>query len=244
MHVAAIGGVRIAATADLHFGKTSAGTLQPLLSQIATAADMLVVAGDLTDYGLPEEARSLVKDLAATIHLPIVAVLGNHDYEAGAEQEIRQVLIDAGVTVLDGDSHVVEGIGFAGVKGFAGGFGRGVLGPWGEQTVKMFVHEAVNETLKLESALARLRTEKKVVILHYAPIAATVEGEPREIFPYLGCGRLEEPLGRYGVSAVIHGHAHKGALEGRSSTNIPVYNVALPLMRRTRPDHPFLILDI
>jgi Icc-related predicted phosphoesterase len=130
------------------------------------------------------------------------------------------------------------------VKGFAGGFGRGVLGPWGEQMVKMFVHEAVNETLKLESALARLRTEKKVVVLHYAPIQATVEGEPREIFPYLGCGRLEEPLGRYGVTAVLHGHAHKGSLVGRSSTNIPVYNVALPLMRRTTPDQPFKVLEI
>jgi Icc-related predicted phosphoesterase len=243
-HVAPIGDVRVAAIADLHFSKTSAGLLQPMLSQIATAADMLVIAGDLTDYGLAEEARLLVKDLSASVRLPIIAVLGNHDYESGAEQEIRQILIDGGIVVLDGDAHVVEGIGFAGVKGFAGGFGRGVLGPWGEQTVKMFVHEAVSETLKLESALARLRTEKKVVVLHYAPIQATVEGEPREIFPYLGCGRLEEPLGRYGVTCVFHGHAHKGSLEGRSSTNIPVYNVALPLLRRTSPEQPFKVLEI
>ena len=119
-----------------------------------------------------------------------------------------------------------------------------MLGPWGEQVTKMFVHEAVNETLKLESALARLRTERKVVLLHYAPIEGTVEGEPREIYPYLGCGRLEEPLGRYGVTAVVHGHAHKGSLDGHTSTNIPVYNVALPLMRRTSPDQPFRIIDI
>ena len=183
--------MRIAATADLHFGKTSAGTLQPMLSQIATVAEALVIAGDLTDYGHPEEARALVKDLTTTARIPIVAVLGNHDFESGAEQEIRQILVDAGVQVLDGDSCEVNGIGFAGVKGFAGGFGRGVLGPWGEQVTKMFVHEAVNETLKLESALARLRTERKVVLLHYAPIEGTVEGEPREIYPYLGCGRLE-----------------------------------------------------
>ena len=236
--------MRIAATADLHFGKTSAGTLQPMLSQIATVADALIIAGDLTDYGHPEEARALVKDLTATARIPIVAVLGNHDFESGAEQEIRQILVDAGVQVLDGDSCEVDGIGFAGVKGFAGGFGRGVLGPWGEQVTKMFVHEAVNETLKLESALARLRTDRKVVLLHYAPIEGTVEGEPREIYPYLGCGRLEEPLGRYGVTAVVHGHAHKGSLDGHTSTNIPVYNVALPLMRRTSPDQPFRILDI
>jgi Icc-related predicted phosphoesterase len=243
-HVAAIGGVRIAAIADLHFGKTSSGLFQPLLSQITTAADLLVIAGDLTDYGLPEEARGLVKDLSASVHIPIIAVLGNHDFEAGKEAEIRQILTESGIIVLDGDAHEVDGVGFAGVKGFAGGFGRGVLGPWGEHAVKLFVHEAVNETLKLESALARLRTEKKVVLLHYAPIQATVEGEPREIFPYLGCGRLEEPLGRYGVNAVVHGHAHKGSPEGHSATNIPVYNVALPLMRRLTPERPFKILDI
>jgi len=236
--------VRIAATADLHFGKTSAGVLQPLLSQITTAADVLLIAGDLTDYGLPEEARGLVKELSTSIHIPVIVVLGNHDFESGAEAEIRQMLVDGGIIVLDGDSHEVDGVGFAGVKGFCGGFGRGVLGPWGEQTVKMFVHEAVNETLKLESALARLRTEKKIVVLHYAPIEATVEGEPREIFPYLGCGRLEEPLGRYGVHAVVHGHAHKGSQEGRTSTNIPVYNVALPLMRRMSAAQPFRILEI
>jgi Icc-related predicted phosphoesterase len=243
-HVAAKWLVRIAATGDLHFGKTSPGTLLPMLSQIATVAEALVIAGDLTDYGHPEEARGLVKDLAATVRIPIVSVLGNHDFESGAEQEIRQILLDAGIQVLDGDSCEVNGVGFAGVKGFAGGFGRGVLGPWGEQVVKMFVHEAVNETLKLESALARLRTERKVVLLHYAPIVGTVEGEPREIYPYLGCGRLEEPLGRYGVTAVVHGHAHKGLPDGRTSTNIPVYNVALPLMRRMTPDQPFRILDI
>jgi Icc-related predicted phosphoesterase len=237
-------GVRIAATADLHFGKSSVGTLQPLLSQITTVAEMVVIAGDLTDYGLPDEARALVKDLTAIVRIPIVVVLGNHDFQSGAEQEVQQILVDAGIYVLDGDSCVVNGVGFAGCKGFAGGFGRGVLGPWGEPAVKLFVHEAVNESLKLESALARLRTEKKVVVLHYAPIEGTVTGEPREIYPYLGCSRLEEPLGRYGVTAVVHGHAHKGAMEGRTSTQIPVYNVALPLMRRASPEAPYRLLDI
>jgi Icc-related predicted phosphoesterase len=236
--------VRIAATADLHFGKTSTGLLQPLLSQITTAADVLLLGGDLTDYGLPEEARGLVKDLSASVRIPVIAVLGNHDFQSGAEEEIRQILVDGGITVLDGDSHEIDGVGFAGVKGFAGGFGRGILGPWGEQTVKLFVHEAVNEALKLESALARLRTEKKIVLLHYSPIEATVLGEPREIFPYLGCGRLEEPLSRYGVNVVFHGHAHKGTAQGLSSTNIPVYNVSLPLLRRTQPDAPFTVLEI
>jgi Icc-related predicted phosphoesterase len=146
--------------------------------------------------------------------------------------------------VLDGDTCEIQGVGFAGVKGFAGGFGRRALGPWGEPIIKQFVHEAVNEALKLESALARLRTDKKIVILHYAPIEATVEGEPREIYPYLGCSRLEEPLGRYSVTAVLHGHAHNGAPEGRTAAGVPVYNVALPLMRKLTPHQPFRILDI
>ncbi len=182
--------MRIAATGDLHFGKASPGILQPLLSQITTDADVLLLAGDLTDYGTPDEARALVKDLAASVRIPIVAVLGNHDFEAGAEHEIHQIMVDHGVCVLDGDTCEVQGVGFAGVKGFAGGFGRRALGPWGEPIIKQFVHEAVNETLKLESALARLRTETKIVLLHYAPIEGTVEGEPREI---LSVPRLQPP---------------------------------------------------
>jgi Icc-related predicted phosphoesterase len=236
--------MRLAATGDLHFGKSSIGTLQPLLSQITTDVDVLLLAGDLTDYGTPDEARGLVKELSATVRIPIVAVLGNHDFEAGAEQEIHQILVDHGVCVLDGDTCEVQGVGFAGIKGFAGGFGRRALGPWGEQIIKQFVHEAVNEALKLESALARLRTEKTVVLMHYSPIEGTVEGEPKEIYPYLGCSRLEEPLGRYAVTAVVHGHAHNGSREGRTSTNVPVYNVAYPLMKKISPDRPFCVFDV
>ena len=236
--------MRIAATADLHFGKSSTGVLQPLLSQITTDADVLVLAGDITDYGTTDEARNFAKDLAVAVRIPIVAVLGNHDFEAGAEREIQQILVDHGVHLLDGDTFEVQGVGFAGVKGFAGGFGRRALGPWGEPIIKQFVHEAVNEALKLESALARLRTDKKIVVMHYAPVQSTVEGEPCEIYPYLGCSRLEEPIGRYGVTAVIHGHAHNGKPEGRTSTDVPVYNVAYPLMRKLTPHQPFRILEI
>jgi len=236
--------MRIAATADLHVGKSSPGLLQPLLSQITTGADVLVLAGDITDYGTADEARNLVKDLAASVRIPIVAVLGNHDFEAGHEGEIQQILVDHGVCLLDGGTCEVQGVGFAGVKGFAGGFGRRALGPWGEPIIKQFVHEAVNEALKLESALARLRTDKIIVVMHYAPIQATVEGEPCEIYPYLGSSRLEEPIGRYDVTAVLHGHAHNGQLEGRTATGVPVYNVAYPLMRKLTPDQPFRILDV
>lgn len=236
--------VRIAAVGDLHYGKTSQGSLQLLAAALSTAnADVLVLCGDLTDYGLPDEARSLAKELVSGVKIPIIGVLGNHDYESGAAAEVVAALREASVTILDGDSAEIRGVGFAGVKGFAGGFGRGVLGPWGEEATKRFVHEAVNETLKLESALARLRTPTRVAVLHYAPVQATVEGEPREIYPYLGCSRLEEPLVRYAVSFVFHGHAHNGALEGRTTGNAPVYNVSLPLLRKLTPDQPFRLVD-
>jgi Icc-related predicted phosphoesterase len=237
--------VRIAAVSDVHYAKTSQGLLQPLFAQIAERADALVIAGDLTDYGLAEEARVLAKDLTATVKIPIIAVLGNHDYESGEADQVRHILSDAGIHMLDGDTVEVQGVGFAGVKGFAGGFGRGVLGPWGEPAIKAFVQEALNEALKLESALARLKTTHRIAVLHYAPIRETVEGEPIEIHPWLGSSRLEEPLSRFEVSAVVHGHAHKGTPEGKTSTGIPVYNVALPVLKASYPDRPtFRIIEV
>jgi len=237
--------VRIAAVGDLHYGRESRGTLQPLLATVARVeADILCLCGDLTDYGLPEEAAELTRELVSAVKIPIVGVLGNHDYESGAVVDVRKILTDAGIRLLDGETAEVLGIGFAGVKGFAGGFGRGVLGPWGEEAIKRFVHEAVEEALKLESALARLRTPSRIALLHYAPIVGTVEGEPREIFPYLGCSRLEEPLGRYSVTAVFHGHAHHGQLEGRTATGSPVYNVSLPLLMALTPEQPVRVLDL
>jgi Icc-related predicted phosphoesterase len=237
--------VRIAAVGDLHYAKTSQGLLQPLFSQIAERADVLVLPGDLTDYGFAEEARVLARDLTAAVKIPIVAVLGNHDYESDEAEEIVRILTEAGVHVLDGDTVEVHGVGFAGVKGFVGGFGRGTLGPWGERAVKAFVQEAVNEALKLESALARLKTTHRIAVIHYAPILGTVQGEPSEIYPWLGSSRLEEPLTRYEVSAVIHGHAHKGAPVGETTTGIPVYNVALPVLRASYPDqHAFRIIEV
>jgi Icc-related predicted phosphoesterase len=232
------GVVRIGAVADLHCTKTSQGQLQPLLARMADAADILLLGGDLTDFGLPEEAQILARELNAVKVPPVVAVMGNHDYEAGKQGEIRRILLDAGVRMLDGDACEIKGIGFAGVKGFGGGFGRGTLGAWGEDIVKKFVQEALNETLKLESALALLRMPHRIALLHYSPIQATVEGEPPEIFPFLGCGRLGEPLHRYGVTAAFHGHAHRGTPEGKTSEGIPVYNVSLPLLRRHWPDRP------
>src|SRR5436190_3041431 len=237
--------VRIAAVSDVHYGKQSQGTLQSLFGQIGERADVLVMPGDLTDYGLAEEARVLARDLTASMKIPIVAVLGNHDFESDQSDEIARILTDAGVHMLDGDAVEVHGVGFAGVKGFAGGFGRGTLGPWGERAIKQFVQESVSEALKLESALARLKTAHRIAVLHYAPVQSTVEGEPPEIFPWLGSSRLEEPLTRYQVSAVVHGHAHKGTAVGQTTTGIPVYNVSLPVLKATYPDQPaFRVIEV
>jgi Icc-related predicted phosphoesterase len=229
--------VRLAALADIHYSKSSQGSLQPLFNQIAESADVLVLCGDLTDYGLAEEARVLAKDLAP-IKIPMVGVLGNHDFESNQERDISQILTDVGVHILDGDTWEFRGVGFAGVRGFCGGFGRGALGPWGEKIIKDFVHEAVQEALKLESALARLKADHRIVLMHYAPIRATVEGESPEIFPFLGSSRLEDPISRFDVTAVFHGHAHKGAPEGQTQTGIPVYNVAYSVLRASYPDRP------
>ncbi len=237
--------IRIAALGDLHYGRTTPqGFLQPLFTQINDSADILVLCGDLTDYGLVDEARALVKEIIPTVKIPIVAVLGNHDFESGQQTEIARILMDAGIVTLDGETTEIHGVGFAGIKGFAGGFGRRALGPWGEEIIKKFVHEAVDEALKLESALARLRNEHLIVLLHYAPIQGTVEGEPLDIYPFLGCSRLEDPITRFPVSAVFHGHAHHGAPQGRTRNNVPVYNVAASLMRELFPDRPFQLIEL
>ena len=237
--------VRVAAIGDIHLGgKGSDAPLQILFGQVAEHADVLALCGDLTDRGDPDEARLMAKALSS-VTVPMVAVLGNHDYESGKEREVSKILCDAGIHVLDGEAHEVLGIGFAGVKGFAGGFGRRALGPWGEDLIKRFVREALDEALKLETALGQLRTERRVVLLHYSPIAATVEGEPLEIYPYLGSSRLEEPLSRYPVDVVFHGHAHHGSPEGRTKGNVPVYNVSMVLLQQAFPNRPaFRVVEL
>ena len=236
--------IRLAAIGDIHYGRPQ-DSLQPAFAQIAGTVDILLLLGDLTNTGLPEEAKRLARDLTSSVKIPIIGVLGNHDFESGRQNEVRDVLREAGVTILDGEAHEVLGVGFAGVKGFAGGFDRSSLQPWGEDIVKLFVREAVNESLKLEAALAKLRTSHRIALLHYSPLRATVEGEPLEIFPYLGSSRLEEPLNRYQVTAAFHGHAHRGAFEGATQTKIPVYNVAMSVLQRVFPDRlPFHILEI
>jgi Icc-related predicted phosphoesterase len=236
--------LRLAAVADLHCTKKAADSTRNLLSAMAHATDILLLGGDLCDAGLPEEAEILAREIAI-LKIPTVAVLGNHDFEAGKAPEIVEILSNAGVNVLDGKSCEIYGVGFAGAKGFAGGFGEKALQSWGEPIIKAFVHEAVEEALKLESALAGLRTPNRVALLHYSPIVETVIGEPPEIFPFLGSSRLEDPLNRYPVAAVFHGHAHRGSPEGVTKTGVHVFNVAKSLLQNILSDTPpFKIFEI
>src|SRR5262245_19280409 len=237
--------MRVAAVGDLHCKRSSQGNFQSLFAAMAGVAEAIVLCGDLTDLGLAEEARVLVKEMVPAKSTPMVAVLGNHDYESGEVDQVKGIFAEAGVTVLDGEAVEIEGVGFAGAKGLGGGFGERALQPWGEEIIKRFVRETIDEALKLESALARLRTAHRVAVLHYSPIRETVEGEPLEIFPFLGSSRLEEPLSRYPVNAVFHGHAHHGKSEGRARGDVPVYNVCLKLLHALSPDRPpFRLVDL
>lgn len=237
--------VRIAAIGDLHHTRSADQSARDVLAAAGREADVLVLCGDLTDHGLVEEAQDLAREIHSAVNIPVVAVLGNHDFESGKQEEVKKILCESGIRVLDGEAVEIKGVGFAGVKGFCGGFGKRALGPWGEDIIKHFVREAVDEALKLESALARLRGRPTVAVLHYSPIQETVEGEPVEIFAFLGSSRLEEPLSRYPVQAVFHGHAHRGQPEGRTAQGIPVFNVSIQLLRQSYPERPpFRIFEV
>jgi Icc-related predicted phosphoesterase len=235
--------MRIAALADLHFSPQIYDRIRDAMTRLRDEADLLILAGDLTNLGKPEEMESMLASLMR-IRLPIVAVLGNHDYESGRAEELQRMMTAEGVKVLDGSAYERDGIGFAGTKGFLGGFGRGVLTAFGEPEVKAFVQSAIDETLKLERALSMLRTEKRVVVTHYAPVVDTVKGEPEQIFPYLGSGRLAEVIDRHQAIMAVHGHAHHGSLEGRTTGGVPVYNVAMALLMARTPPVPYRLFDV
>lgn len=235
--------MRIAAQADLHFSPQSYDRIRDQMTRVRDEADLLVMAGDLTNFGKPQELESMLNSMVR-LRIPTVAVLGNHDWESGHGEQLQNMLVDAGIKVLDGTAYERDGVGFAGTKGFPGGFGRGVLTAFGEPEVKAFVQAAIAEAVKLERALAQLRTEKRVVVLHYAPIGETVQGEPPEIFPYLGTSRLGEVVDRHGANLVIHGHAHHGAMEGKTTSGVPVYNVSLPLLLSMNPPTAYRIFDV
>lgn len=235
--------MRIAAVADLHFTPQAYDKIREPMNRVRDDADVLVLAGDLTNFGKREEMESLLNALVR-LRVPIIAVLGNHDYESGQATELMQMMTAEGVKVLDGTAYERDGVGFAGTKGFLGGFGRGLLTAFGEPEVKQFVQAGIDEALKLERALAQLRTEKRVIVLHYAPIGQTVQGEPTEIYPFLGSSRLIEVVDRHGANLVLHGHAHHGSPEGKTTAGIPVYNVALHLLQKNGDAKPYRVFDV
>lgn len=235
--------MRIAALADLHYSPQNYDRIREPMQRVRDEADVLVLAGDLTNFGKPEEMESLLNALVR-LRIPIVAVLGNHDYESGQQDELIRMMTAEGIKVLDGTGYERDGVGFAGAKGFLGGFGRGVLTSFGEPEVKAFVQAALDETMKLERSLMQLRAEKRVVVTHYAPVVDTVRGEPEQIFPYLGSSRLSEVIDRHGARLVLHGHAHHGAAEGRTTAGIPVYNVALAVNQSLDPPVIYRVFEI
>jgi Icc-related predicted phosphoesterase len=238
---------RIAAVGDIHVRDSDKGKWAELFREVSRSADILLICGDLTDTGDEVEAQVLAEELKSCT-VPVVAVLGNHDFEKGRHKLIRQVVQSDNVHILDGEAIVIGGMGFAGVKGFGGGFDRHMLSMFGEGAMKAFVQEAVDEALHLERALARLDSEnkdiKKIALLHYSPIRETVIGEPEAIYPFLGCSRLAEPLNRKNVLAAFHGHAHIGSLEGKTSSGVRVYNVAKPILQKAGYPNPFFIFEV
>jgi Icc-related predicted phosphoesterase len=241
------GKTRIAAVADIHVKQTDKNKWVGFFKEVSQQADVLLICGDLTDTGDEEEAKVLCDELKACT-IPVVAVLGNHDHEKGRHKMIRQILQNDNVHILDGESVVVGDIGFAGIKGFGGGFDRYMLSYFGESAMKAFVQEALDEELHLERALDQLDKQregiKKIAVLHYAPIQETVKGEPEQIFPFLGSSRLAEPLIRKQVVAVFHGHAHVGTLEGTLSNGVKVYNVAKPILQKAGYPCPYYLLEV
>jgi Icc-related predicted phosphoesterase len=238
---------RIAAVGDIHVKDTDRGKWVEYFKEISKKADVLAICGDLTDTGDEVEAQVLADELKSCT-VPVVAVLGNHDYEKGRHKLIRQILHKENVHILDGEAVMIGDIGFAGVKGFGGGFDNHMLSMFGEGAMKAFVQEAVDEALHLERALARLDANhdalKKIALLHYSPIKGTVMGEPEPIWPFLGCSRLAEPLSRGKVLAAFHGHAHAGTLEGETSTGIKVFNVSKPILVKAGYSCPFFLFEV
>ena len=235
--------MRIAATADLHFSPQSYAKLKDQFERVRDEADVLVLAGDLTNYGQPAEMEPLLNVLVR-LRVPTVVVLGNHDYESGKEEELTRMIVAAGIKLLDGSAYERDGVGFAGTKGFIGGFGRGVLTAFGEREVKDFVRASIDEALKLERGMSQLRANKRVVVLHYSPIAETVQGESPEIFPFMGNSRLAEVVDRHGADLVLHGHAHHGRLDGRTTSGVAVHNVAISLLQAQQPSTVYRVFNL
>ena len=227
--------IRIAAVGDVHAGEDSAGTIAPDLDGIEEQADVLLLAGDLTTHGRPEQAAVLAAELR-DVTVPVIAVLGNHDHHDDRPDEIAAIMRDVGVVVLERSSTVVDtpngALAVAGAKGFGGGFAGAAATEFGEPEMKAFVRVTAGIAHELETVTREARADATVVLLHYSPVRDTLVGEPPEIFPFLGSYLLAEAVDRAGADLIFHGHAHRGAPAGVTATGIPVRNVARPVLRR------------
>jgi Icc-related predicted phosphoesterase len=235
--------MRVAAVADIHLNVADRAENSRAFAAVNDRADVLVIAGDLTNHGKPEEMRGVL-DVLSGVTIPIVAVLGNHDYESGQEGKVCEMILDAGIHLLDGGCFELDGIGFAGVKGSSGGFTPHELMPFGERYIKDFVDVAIKEAASLDRAIARLKAPKRIAITHYAPIKGTVAGEPEPIFPFLGSSRLEVVLDRRRPEFALHGHAHHGSFSGATTGGVPVFNVALHILKKRKEPFPFVVFDV
>lgn len=239
--------MKFAAVGDIHVNVSDRGHLEDYFKAASEQADVLLLCGDLTNTGKPEEAKVLCDELKFCT-VPVVAVLGNHDHDQELQGDICEIVKDHGVHLLNGESVVFGNVGIAGVKGFGGGFDNRMLSMFGEKSMKEFVQETVDEVLHLDAALTRLDSDhqglKKVVIMHYAPVRATVVGEPEEIFPFLGCSRLAEPLDRKNVDAVFHGHAHIGTMRGTTREGCQIFNVSKPILEKEGYKPAFFVYEI
>ncbi len=236
--------IKVAAVGDIHVKSHFSGEYKELFTSVSDQADVLVLCGDLTDLGTPQEAELLADDMRYC-KIPIVGVLGNHDYQSDQSTEVARILEqNSNVTILKQEPIIHHEIGFAGVKGFMGGFDSHALGAFGEPELKGIVKERDNHAYALENQLKQLPMERKVVIMHYSPIRATVADEPADIMPFLGSTRYEQVIDQYGATVVFHGHANMGPHEGRTKTGIPVFNVALPLLETLKPRVQYKIIEL
>ncbi|WP_163550509.1 metallophosphoesterase family protein [Candidatus Frankia nodulisporulans] len=228
--------IRIAAVGDIHLGTDSGGTFAPVVRELAGQADVLLLAGDLTQHGRVAEARVVAAEVAAA-ELPVVAVLGNHDYHDDAEEEITRILVDAGVIVLEGAGTVLDiagtRLGVAGVKGFGGGFAGASCSEFGEPLMKAFVRHSREVAAGLGTAFGDLTCDIRVALTHYAPIPDTLIGERAEIYPFLGSYHLAEVIDAAGADLALHGHAHAGSERGSTAGGVPVRNVARPVIGKS-----------
>ena len=225
--------IRVAACADIHAGSDSVGQVRPALESVAGRADVLLVAGDLTRRGIPDEAWVLSKELR-DLPIPMIAVLGNHDYHDDREDDVIDALTDGGIEVLEGRSAVVEvngsTLGVAGVKGFGGGFAGASGSDFGEREMKAFMRHSKEVATQLEAELAGLDTDVKVALTHYSPVEETLVGARLEIYPFLGSYFLAEAVDRGGADLALHGHAHGGSEKGLTPGGVHVRNVAIPVI--------------